>query len=344
MSNAVGQTVTVQRVGLATLAKQINAAHKACEESVRGSFARAAEAGDLLVKVKEQLSHGEWLPWLKKNFDGSHKTASGYMIVASRLPELEANLKRDSNLSIRAAIKMLSAPAKAERKDKRRAAKEAAKEAVPDDLPPTDERFQLIHADIAEVNGEVPTGGVDWIITDPPYPEEYLPVYDSLSEFAARVLKPGGSALVMVGQSYLPQVIERLSKHLKYHWTLAYLTPGGQAVQLWDRKVQTFWKPLLWFVNGDYKSKDWIGDVCKSEVNDNDKTHHHWGQSESGMADVVSRFTYPGQVICDPFVGGGTTGVVSVSMNRRFIGIDKSEDAIETTQRRLEKVGKCNGL
>ncbi len=29
---------------------------------------------------------------------------------------------------------------------------------------------------------------------------------------------------------------------MTYHWTVAYLTPGGQAVQLWDRKVNAFWK------------------------------------------------------------------------------------------------------
>lgn len=176
---------------------------------------------------------------------------------------------------------------------------------------------------------------VDCIITDPPYPAEYLPVYSDLGEFAARALKPGGSLVCMVGQSYLPEILERLGEHLTYQWTVAYLTPGGQATQLWQRKVNTFWKPLLWFTNGEYDG-DWIGDVTRSEVNDNDKRHHHWGQSESGMADIVRRFTKPDDLIVDPFVGGGTTGVVALDLARLFIGTDIDPACIERTRVRLE--------
>jgi 16S rRNA G966 N2-methylase RsmD len=224
------------------------------------------------------------------------------------------------------------------RKAEQKELKATAKAAVPDDLPTKTDRYRTIHAalDDADVEAE----SVDWIITDPPYPAEFLPVYSDLSAFAAHALKPGGSLVCMVGQSYLPEVLRRLSENLSYHWTLAYLTPGGQAVQVWDKKANTFWKPLLWFVKGTH-SGDWIGDVCKSNPNDNDKQHHHWGQSESGMADILERFTYPGQTICDPFCGGGTTGVVAVQMNRLFIGIDKDADAVATTQKRLSEASNA---
>lgn len=326
----VGQAVVARR-GLDSLASRINAAHEAFENSARLMFSYAAEAGELLLNAKEQVEHGEWLPWLKGNFSWSIRLAENYMRLAKGSQEIAANSQRVANLSLRGALKLLEKP-------KKKAAKKAAKSAVPSDLPAVTERYELIRADLASVNGEVPKESNDWIITDPPYPKEYLPVYDALGSFAARTLKPGGSLLAMVGQSYLPEILAILSNHLAYHWTLAYLTPGGQAVQLWDRNVNTFWKPVLWFVKGEYAG-DWIGDVCKSDVNDNDKKHHDWGQSESGMADIIDRFTYPGQTICDPFLGGGTTGVVAVKMNRRFVGIDISEDAIETTKRRLAEVG-----
>jgi len=169
---------------------------------------------------------------------------------------------------------------------------------------------------------------VDWIITDPPYPAEFLPLFSDLSAFAARVLKPGGSLVAMVGQSYLPEVMARLGERLAYQWTLAYLTPGGQAVQVWDRKVNTFWKPLLWYVNGEYAG-GWIGDVTRSNVNDNDKRFHDWGQSESGMADIIERFTLPGELILDPFSGGHTTGIVAQALGRRYIGIEIDKDLVE---------------
>jgi len=220
-------------------------------------------------------------------------------------------------------------------KELRKQRKRDAKAMIPDDLPEADNRYRLLHGDLRQAWQEIKPASVDAIITDPPYPEEYLPLYEALSEIAAKVLKPGGSLLAMCGQSYLPEIMAMMGKHTRYQWTLAYMTPGGQSAQLWQRKVNTFWKPVLWYVNGDYAG-DWIGDVAKSTGND--KSHHHWGQSESGMADLIERFTYPGQVVLDPFCGGGTTGAVAVPMNRRFIGIDNDKQAIETTRRRLAAV------
>ena len=186
------------------------------------------------------------------------------------------------------------------------------------DVPQGDD-FSIVAGDFR--TAEVADGSVDWIITDPPYPAEFLPLFGDLSAFAERVLRPGGSLLAMVGQSYLPTVMALLGERLTYQWTLSYLTPGGQAVQLWDRKVNTFWKPLLWYVKGEYAGK-WIGDVSRSDVNDNDKRFHGWGQSESGMADIIERLTEPGDMVLDPFAGGGTTGIVAKALGRRFLGIE----------------------
>jgi len=197
--------------------------------------------------------------------------------------------------------------------------------------------FRLILADVADGLPEVADDSVDFIITDPPYPQDYLHTYSDLSKLALRVLKPGGSLLAMAGQSYLPEVMSRLAECLDYHWTVAYLTPGGQAVQVWDRKVNTFWKPVLWFTKGEYTGA-WIGDVTRSAVNDNDKQHHKWGQSESGMADLIERFTTPGDTILDPFVGGGTTAVVAVSLARYVIAADVDQRQLDITAGRLAQM------
>lgn len=201
---------------------------------------------------------------------------------------------------------------------------------------PEDESVSLIHCDISDAATHIEAETVDFIITDPPYPKQYLPTFESLAKFAAHALKPGGSLICMSGQMYLPKVFQMLGKYLEYHWTLAYLTPGGQAAQLWERKVIQFWKPLLWFTKGKYTG-DWIGDVCKSDTNDNDKNHHHWGQSVSGIHDLMERFVYPGQTVCDPFLGGGATAIVAKLCDCRFIGMDIDESCLETTRGRLEK-------
>lgn len=181
-------------------------------------------------------------------------------------------------------------------------------------------------------------GKVDAIITDPPYPHEFIPLLSDLSRIAAQVLKPGGICAVMMGQNYLPEVYARLSEHLDYHWTFAYLTPGGQSVQVWPKKVNTFWKPIITLTNGPLEVDRWMGDVAKSEVNNNDKRFHHWGQSESGMADLVKRLTVPGQTVLDPFMGAGTTGVVALALGREFIGCDLDASMVAKADARTKAV------
>jgi site-specific DNA-methyltransferase (adenine-specific) len=195
-----------------------------------------------------------------------------------------------------------------------------------------DEIKQSYHvASITHLIDILEPNSVDLILTDPPYEREFLPVYEDLAKLAAHVLKLGGSLMVMVGQSYLPEILALMTPHMRYHWELTYLTPGGQAVQLWERKVNTFWKPVLWFVKGEYNGK-WLGDVARSNVNDNDKRFHQWGQSESGMADLFDRVANQGDVILDPFLGGGTTGVVAVSLGHEFIGADIDAATVETAR------------
>lgn len=174
----------------------------------------------------------------------------------------------------------------------------------------------------------------DCIVTDPPYPAEFLPLYSTLSGVARQCLKPGGSLVVMSGQAHLPEVIARLSEQMRYQWCAAYLTPGGQAVQVFPRKVNTFWKPLLWYTVDGY-SGPWIGDVTRSAVNDNDKRMHGWGQSESGMLDVIERFSKPGDLVFDPFMGAGTTGVAALRAGRRFCGMDINAEHVDVARGRL---------
>jgi len=201
----------------------------------------------------------------------------------------------------------------------------------------SDVKFNLIHSDFRDMGDDFVDkfGQADYVITDPPYPKEYVSVYSELSLFSNKILKEGGSLICMSGQSYLPEIMNRLSEHLTYQWALAYLTPGGQAAQIWPRKINTFWKPLLWFVKGKYNG-DWAGDVCKSPVNNNDKRFHFWGQSANGMTDIVNKLTCPNDMIVDPFLGGGTTGIVCLKLRRNFVGIDIKKECVDVSRKRFD--------
>jgi DNA modification methylase len=54
---------------------------------------------------------------------------------------------------------------------------------------------------------------------------------------------------------------------------------------------------------------------------------------------IIECATNEGDVVLDPFVGGGTTVAVADKLNRRWIGIDQSVMAIKVTDIRLKKRG-----
>lgn len=241
---------------------------------------------------------------------------------AMKNPEIVERMQEDGTSVLVAKQKVLS-EAKAERKSYE----------LPAEMP--DDVCNLFVADIRDGLKELEDESVDFIVTDPPYPREYLPLYSDLSRLAARVLKPGGSLIVMIGQSYLPEVVQRLSENMSYYWILPYLTQGGGSPMLYQKRVNTFWKPVLWYVKGEYKG-DYIGDILKSP--ESDKRFHEWGQSFGGMADIIERFTNPGDLILDPFLGGGTTGAAAVSMGRKFIGTDIKLRNVDISLERIKEV------
>jgi site-specific DNA-methyltransferase (adenine-specific) len=53
----------------------------------------------------------------------------------------------------------------------------------------------------------------------------------------------------------------------------------------------------------------------------------------------VKLFTRKGNLVCDPFMGSGTTGVVCKRLNRKFIGIDILEENIRLAETRIREAG-----
>ncbi len=203
---------------------------------------------------------------------------------------------------------------------------------------------RIIQGDCLEIMPSIPDKSIDMIITDPPYKKEFNGLYGKLAEASNRILVDGGVLAVMCGQSYLPELLNDMSKFLTYRWTIAYLTPGGQACQIWQRRAITFWKPVFVF-SKSFHNNNWFGDVAKSPVNNNDKKHHKWGQSESGMVDLLKRLSKKEtDIILDPFMGAGTTMVACKILNRRYIGIEKETEYCRIAEKRISETVVNNTL
>ena len=67
---------------------------------------------------------------------------------------------------------------------------------------------------------------------------------------------------------------------------------------------------------------------------------------ESLLRQVIHIATNPGDIVCDPFLGSGTTAAVAHKMGRRWIGIEMGEHAVTHCAPRLRKVveGERGGI
>ena len=194
---------------------------------------------------------------------------------------------------------------------------------------PQGENYQLHCGDFRDLS--LTPNSIDCVITDPPYGKESLPLYDALVALASRLLKPGGSLLVISGLMFLPTLLDKLSKGLTYQWTLAFKMGTGTA-RVYPRKVCQVWKPILWFVKGNY-SGEWITDFISSQKVE--KTLNDYQQPEAVLAKLVSNFSQLNDVILDPMMGTGTTGLSAISLGRRFIGCEIDKEVFQIAKGRL---------
>jgi hypothetical protein len=94
---------------LADLRERFRAEHAAVAGALKNSLNHAMAAGDILLEAKLQLKHGQWLPWLE-SCGISERMAQRYMRLARNRPEIESNTTPVSDLGVRAALTLLSAP------------------------------------------------------------------------------------------------------------------------------------------------------------------------------------------------------------------------------------------
>ena len=66
-----------------------------------------------------------------------------------------------------------------------------------------------------------------------------------------------------------------------------------------------------------------------------EKAEHPTQKPIEVMTWIIEKTTKPGDVILDPYMGSGTTGVAAVRTRRRFIGIELDPDYFTIASRRI---------
>jgi hypothetical protein len=93
---------------LPQLAAKVRAAHQAMREATRVTLRAVLDAGDALTAAKPQVPEGEWRRWLRANCFLSVRTAELYRQLAANREQIETELERVTDLSLRAARRLIT--------------------------------------------------------------------------------------------------------------------------------------------------------------------------------------------------------------------------------------------
>jgi 16S rRNA G966 N2-methylase RsmD len=196
----------------------------------------------------------------------------------------------------------------------------------------------LYLGDFRKIGDKIPDASVDLIFTDPPYDRKAIELYDGLGEFAARVLRPGGSLIAYIGQIQLPDAVADLSRHLRYWWTCSCYHSGPQLLRMNEYGIVNGWKPMLWFVKETRGDKNtFINDVATGS---REKSHHEWQQSEEEARYFIELLTDKDGFVVDPFCGGGTTPAACIALGRKWSAFEIDEANLARAGERIKEVSK----
>lgn len=290
-----------------------------------GAYAAALDRlTTLLGLLRDELRHGEFVNGGKA--ENGRAISMGDAVELAKLADADVQAvwkkitdRGDGCASVKAAVRELRNE-KAARKVK------AAK----------DELIEVRLGDFVELSKDIEPGSVDVIITDPPYPHEFIECWSHLSEVASRVLKPYGLCIAYTGKLHLDQCMARLGEHLSFYWQIVFMQTVMPTIH--PRKVNTKYKPILVFQNvpegGKVRPHDrYFIDVIDGERVE--KESHEWQQSADGVEKLFDVFTNVGDLVFEPFSGGGTTAFVAKQMNRRCIACEIDKKAYDGSVARV---------
>jgi site-specific DNA-methyltransferase (adenine-specific) len=230
-----------------------------------------------------------------------------------------------------------------------------------------DGRIVVYHADAREWLPTLADASVDAFVTDPPYGIEVgaafvrgsKDVFDGnesmnlvdgddpvwFVEEAARVLVPGGQAAIFHGAKHRLHVQLRIESAGIPRWNTFYLVnnaPPCTPRQTFASAVQEcqigakLGATRRWF-GGGATPNTWIGAPVAKGWASADYTGHTAQKPLGCMKRLCKALAPVDGLVCDPFLGSGTTACACVALGQRFIGCEREREWFEKACQRIER-------
>jgi site-specific DNA-methyltransferase (adenine-specific) len=224
--------------------------------------------------------------------------------------------------------------------------------------------FELVQADAVEWLRTLAADSVDLVITDPPY--ESLEKHRAIGT-TTRLKHSKSSSndwFTIFPNARFPELFAELYRVLRRGSHL-YLFCDAEtmfvAKPLGEAAGFKFWKPIVWdkktigmgyhyrarheFVLFFEKGKRKLNDLGVADVIEAPRIKNGYPTEKPvAVADIlVKQSSSIGELVIDPFVGAGSTGLAALQNGRRFLGADVSAGALEIAEGRLRALRKRGG-
>jgi len=206
--------------------------------------------------------------------------------------------------------------------------------------------------DCLEGMKQLEESSIDLIVTDPPYnlnkefkndnltEEDFIKFLVPIFNEMARIIKPKHSVVVFFdsGQK-LPLFWKCLLKsNLKFQKGCNFYKPNDCSMphNRILRKSEVFYilskTPELHHDGDKYIHDCLIGNHVKKEG-----WYHPTAKNINVIREIITSHSKIGWLVCDPFMGSGTTGVIAKRLNRNFIGIELDDEFFNIAKNRINK-------
>jgi len=232
----------------------------------------------------------------------------------------------------------------------------------------------LYNRDCIQAMTEIADSSINLILTDPPYNlgnfmisrdtnlkkmrdnffgaagwdnleyDEWKKAMDGFFEQAARVVKKGGAMIVFMAAIKVETTINLAEKHGFYYKTTGIwhkLNPMPRNMNLHFVNSTETWIYFTYkartgtFNNNGAVLHDFI-ETAVTPASERKYGKHPTQKPEILMNHFIEVLSNEGDWILDPFMGSGTSGVVSKRAGRNFIGIELDENYFDMAKKRIE--------
>jgi site-specific DNA-methyltransferase (adenine-specific) len=210
---------------------------------------------------------------------------------------------------------------------------------------------RIIHGDCTEVLKTLPTGSVDFVLTDPPYFVRY-------KDRSGRSIQNDGNDDTAKVLSAFPEVYRVLKTDalcvsfygwqaidaFMLAWKAAGFTPVGHIV--WKKEYASSERFLKYRHEQAYVLAKGRPALPAEPIDDVQPWAYSGNRSHPTEKDVrvlkpvIQAFTQPGAVVLDPFSGSGSTSVAAALSKRRYIGIELDQKYCQLAEKRLAGVAR----